>query len=501
MIEGNEGFSLYVSAYGRVERLVLNELTLPALRDCIAKHFELTGDTRIFVQEDGQELCTDAQVADAVKRSRSLRAMPGDRALADLEQKMTQLRQMQLGFFQDELLQLRHDQTSTKDESQRLRNALEMQSQMLGEMAKELRAEQRAREESEQRLMKQHDELRELLRGDQRGQETGEATLRQELQEVRQEVLRLSAASERDVSELQKAVGKEAKTRGKTIEALLSEWASWASSQQELRAELLEVKALAEQHVADLKPEPVNKPSMGMDDKPLEWGRCQVMIEKTVSEHVRIQLEVGAKAVSERLNEKLQAAIEEMSEEVRMVATDAAEAVCRAEEAAIDAAAARRTMDCFASDSPTDGWRGRQCTPPQAPAFPTSSQAGTFVDPYKPIQSFAPPIVMSSGSAAPLNHGRVSPPRGTRSPSSPPQASPALHSSKPSSDSTVSVAVPVLPLGAGNPGDASSQQKMGATQGVSLLATSHFAHLPQRKSLGDPRNFAHGISIAGNGGA
>lgn len=498
MVEAEES-SVYVSAYGRVERLSLDTVALSTLHDCIKKHFELTGDFRVHVQEDGQELRSDAQVLDAVERSRSLRVMPGDHALAELEQKMWQLRQMQLGFFQDELLQLKHAQTSAKDEAQRLRNALEMQSQMLGEMAKELRAERRAREECEQRFTKQQNELRDELRGDQRGQETGEATLRKELQEVRQEVLRIYAASERDVSELQKAVGKEAKTRGKTIEALLSEWASWASSQQELRAELSEVKALAERHGANEKADsPAIKRSD--NDRQIGSGECQELMEKTISEHVRIQLEVGAKAVSERLNNKLQSAMEELHEEVRMAATDAAEAVCRAEEAAIDAAAARRAVDCLASDAEIDEWRGQRFTaqsmsapppPPLAQAAcvaPPSAHSACTVDPYRPAQSFAPPVVMGSASSIPLSRGRMSPLRGSHCSSPPSQSSPAMHMGV--SDPTASGPVPVLPL---------SQDASLTVAG--LLGSGHAAQLPRRKSLGDPRHLAHGISVAGNGGA
>lgn len=345
MGEKDEAGYVHVSVCGRVERVSLcnankGALSLQELRETVAQRFELAGELRFHSDEDGAEVVSDSQLADLVARVRTLRVAFSGRAVAEMEQKMWQLRQFQWGFFQDELVQLKNGQTAAQADTQRLRNAIDHVSHIVGELTNEVRTERRAREEIEHRLsLAQKDTLPDL-RAEQRAREASETLMQKNLKAT-------AEAFESDIAELQKTVAAEAKTRAKTVEALLQEW---VSSQAELKQQLLEVKNLAER---------------GLTDDPA-----------TITNQVFENL---ANSVSEQLRVHFESALQRLDSEVRIAVRDASQAVCRAEEAAVRAAEAQRAVENHGGEngcpetsqtnasceSPRPHWQ-RHCSPKRA---------------------------------------------------------------------------------------------------------------------------------------
>merc|ERR1719171_1145066 len=104
-------------------------------------------------------------------------------------------------------------------------------------------SERRAREKAEAAALERHDNLVAELRREARAREASEAALKKEIEDCRQSALKYAAASERQTAELKNALVEESRSRGKNIEALLSEW---AASQAEIRKAMDAVRAEVE---------------------------------------------------------------------------------------------------------------------------------------------------------------------------------------------------------------------------------------------------------------
>lgn len=245
-----EDVPVFVSVCGRVERIDVPEVTLQALRVAVETRFDLGGKLRFVSDEDGDpEVTSDEQLIRLVRMKQTLRVLIGDSALSELEQRMWQLRQFQWGFFQDELSRLKNSQSALRNETKQLRCALEQSARREVELTSELMNERRLREKSEQQMLEQHKDLTADLRREQRAREAAETAMKKDIEDARQMSLRFSASAERQVTELRNALVDESRTRGKNIEALLSEW---ASSQAEIKGEIGELHAEIEKTGGDV---------------------------------------------------------------------------------------------------------------------------------------------------------------------------------------------------------------------------------------------------------
>jgi len=225
--------AVYVAVCGRVERIDVAELSLEGLCAAVSARFDIGDRLRFISDEEGEpEVTTDEHLQRLAQQRLTLRVLIGDTALSDLEQRMWQLRQLQWGFFQDELARVKNHQQGVRNEMRQLRTALEQSARREVELTGELMNERRLREKSEQATLERHEALCAELRREQRARDTTEASLRKDLEDARQAALKFAANAERQNSELKGAIIEESRNRGKNIEALLAEW---ASSQAEIR--------------------------------------------------------------------------------------------------------------------------------------------------------------------------------------------------------------------------------------------------------------------------
>merc|ERR1719375_1857870 len=185
-----------------------------------------------------------------------LRVVIGESALAELEQRMWQLRQVQLGFFQDELSRIKNAQLMHRNETKQLGESLEKARRERKELMDEILNERRARDKVEQITHDRFEAVAADVRQEGRAREAMEATLRKEIENARQGFVKYAAASERHMVELKSAVAEESGARGKSIEALLAEWAGDAAETRAaldaLRSDVENQTKDAEQHTKGL---------------------------------------------------------------------------------------------------------------------------------------------------------------------------------------------------------------------------------------------------------
>jgi hypothetical protein len=225
--------AVYVAVCGRVERVDVAELTLEGLCAAVSARFDIGDRLRFISDEEGEpEVSSDDHLKRLAQQRQTLRVLIGDTALSDLEQRMWQLRQLQWGFFQDELARVKNHQQGLRNEMRQLRTALEQSARREVELTGELMNERRLREKSDQASVERHEALCAELRREQRARDTTEASLRKDLEDARQAALKFAANAERQNTELKGAIAEESRNRGKNIEALLGEW---AGSQAEIR--------------------------------------------------------------------------------------------------------------------------------------------------------------------------------------------------------------------------------------------------------------------------
>jgi hypothetical protein len=209
------------------------ELTLEGLCAAVSARFDIGDRLRFISDEEGEpEVSTDDHLKRLAAQRQTIRVLIGDTALSDLEQRMWQLRQLQWGFFQDELARLKNHQQGVRNEMRQLRTALEQSARREVELTGELMNERRVREKSDQAATERHEALCAELRREQRARDTTEASLRKDLEDARQAALKFAANAERQNTELKGAIMEESRNRGKNIETLLAEW---AGSQAEIR--------------------------------------------------------------------------------------------------------------------------------------------------------------------------------------------------------------------------------------------------------------------------
>lgn len=233
--------AVYVAVCGRVERVDVTELTLEGLCTAVSARFDIGDRLRFISDEEGEpEVTTDDHLKRLASQRQTLRVLIGDTALSDLEQRMWQLRQLQWGFFQDELARVKNHQQGLRNEMRQLRTALEQSARREVELTGELMNERRLREKSDQASVERYEALCAELRREQRARDTTEASLRKDLEDARQAALKFAANAERQNSELKGAIMEESRNRGKNIEALL---AQWAGSQAEIRQAIEGVRA------------------------------------------------------------------------------------------------------------------------------------------------------------------------------------------------------------------------------------------------------------------
>lgn len=225
--------AVYVAVCGRVERVDVAEFSLEGLCTAVSARFDIGDRLRFISDEEGEpEVTTDDHLKRLASQRQTLRVLIGDTALSDLEQRMWQLRQLQWGFFQDELARVKNHQQGLRNEMRQLRTALEQSARREVELTGELMNERRLREKSDQASVERYEALCAELRREQRARDTTEAAIRKEIEDARQAALKFSANAERQASDLKGAIAEESRNRGKNIEALLAEW---AGSQAEVR--------------------------------------------------------------------------------------------------------------------------------------------------------------------------------------------------------------------------------------------------------------------------
>merc|ERR1719386_49115 len=241
--------AVYVAVCGRVERIDVAEMTLEGLCAAVSARFDIGDRLRFISDEEGEpEVSTDDHLKRLAKQKQTLRVLIGDTALSDLEQRMWQLRQLQWGFFQDELARVKNHQQGLRNEMRQLRTAMEQSARREVELTGEMMNERRLREKSEQASVERYEALCAELRREQRARDTTEASLRKDLEDARQAALKFAANAERQNTELKGAILEESRNRGKNIEALLAEW---AGSQAEIRQAIEGVRSDLEQHAQD----------------------------------------------------------------------------------------------------------------------------------------------------------------------------------------------------------------------------------------------------------
>lgn len=225
--------AVFVAVCGRVERVDVAELSLEGLCQAVSLRFDIGDRLRFISDEEGEpEVTTDEHLKRLARQRQTVRVLIGDSALSDLEQRMWQLRQLQWGFFQDELARVKNHQTGLRNEMRQLRTALEQSARREVELTGEMMNERRLREKSDQASLERSEALCAELRREQRARDATEASLRKDLEDARQAALKFAAGAERQHTELKGAVLEESRNRGKNIEALLAEW---AGSQAEIR--------------------------------------------------------------------------------------------------------------------------------------------------------------------------------------------------------------------------------------------------------------------------
>jgi hypothetical protein len=245
----DDSLAVYVAVCGRVERVDVAELTLDGLCAAVSARFDIGDRLRFISDEEGEpEVSTDDHLKRLAKQRQTLRVLIGDTALSDLEQRMWQLRQLQWGFFQDELARVKNHQQGLRNEMRQLRTALEQSARREVELTGELMNERRLREKSDQNSVERHEAICAELRREQRARDTTEAALRKDLEDARQAALKFAANAERQNSELKGAIMEESRNRGKNIEALLAEW---AGSQAEIRQAIEGVRSDLDRGVQD----------------------------------------------------------------------------------------------------------------------------------------------------------------------------------------------------------------------------------------------------------
>lgn len=224
---------VFVAVCGRVERVDVTELSLAGLCSAVAARFDIGDRLRFISDEEGEpEVTSDDHLRRLAHRKQTLRVLIGDSALSDLEQRMWHLRQLQWGFFQDELARVKNQSQGLRNEMRQLRVAMEQSARREVELTGELMNERRLREQVDQAAVERHEALVAELRREQRARDTTEAALRKDLEDARQASLKFAANADRQNTELKGAVMEETQNRGKNIEALLVEW---AGSQAEIR--------------------------------------------------------------------------------------------------------------------------------------------------------------------------------------------------------------------------------------------------------------------------
>eukprot|EP00928_Gymnodinium_smaydae_P052991 TRINITY_DN3709_c0_g1_i1.p1 TRINITY_DN3709_c0_g1~~TRINITY_DN3709_c0_g1_i1.p1 ORF type:complete len:456 (-),score=72.15 TRINITY_DN3709_c0_g1_i1:200-1567(-) len=228
-----DGRAVYVSVCGRVERIEVSEMSLDGLQQAVSTQFDIGDRLRFVSDEEGEpEVTTDDQLKRLAMQRHTLRVLISDAALSDLEQRMWQLRQLQWGFFQDELARVKGSAKSLRNELAQMRQVCEQTSRKNVDLAGEVLAERQARERAEAAAAERHDGILQELRREQRARELAESALRKDMDDIRQTAMRLGATAERQAQELRSAILEEKKNRSKNIESLLSEW---AGSQAEIR--------------------------------------------------------------------------------------------------------------------------------------------------------------------------------------------------------------------------------------------------------------------------
>lgn len=225
--------AVYVAVCGRVERIDVQELTLEGLCTAVSARFDIGDRLRFITDEEGEpEVSSDDHLKQLARQKQTLRVLIGDSALSDLEQRMWQLRQLQWGFFQDELARVKNSQQGLRNEMRQLRVALEQSARREVELTGELMNERRQREKMDQASLERHEALCAELRREMRARDATEAALRKDLEDARQAALKFAANAERQHTEVKAALQEESRSRGKNIEALLAEW---AGNQAEVR--------------------------------------------------------------------------------------------------------------------------------------------------------------------------------------------------------------------------------------------------------------------------
>jgi hypothetical protein len=240
---------VYVAVCGRVERIDVAELSLEGLCMAVSARFDIGDRLRFISDEEGEpEVSTDEHLRKLARQKQTLRVLIGDSALSDLEQRMWQLRQLQWGFFQDELARVKNHQQGLRNELRQMRSTLEASARREVELTGEMMNERRLREKSEQASVERHEALCAELRREQRARDATEAALRKEIEDARQAALKFAATAERQNTEVKAAVQEETRARGKNVEALLAEL---AGSQSDIRQAIENVRADLERGAQD----------------------------------------------------------------------------------------------------------------------------------------------------------------------------------------------------------------------------------------------------------
>lgn len=311
--EFREGGSVFVSVCGRVQRIDIPEASLEGLCAVVAARFDLGGVLRFVADEEGEpEVQTDEQLERYILERRTLRVLIGDGTLSELEQRMWQLRQLQWGFFQDEVSRTSNSQLALRSETRQLRQALEQSARREVELTGELMSERRAREKAEAAALERHDNLVAELRREARAREASEAALKKEIEDCRQSALKYAAASERQTAELKNALVEESRSRGKNIEALLSEW---AASQAEIRTALDTLRLEAEKNAQDVETQ-----AKGL----VREAAAREAFEQFFGEKLRgAELSIGRiEGTASQLDKRLEAAKDEAADATRAEAAE-----------------------------------------------------------------------------------------------------------------------------------------------------------------------------------
>jgi len=313
----HDGGSVYIAFSGQVERVDVAEVSLEALRQAVSARFGI-GESQLrfhLVEEDVEtEVATDDELRSLVQQRQTLRVAPSDAAIAELEQRMGQLRQLQSGFLREEIARLRGGSQGLRGEVRQLRQLVEQAARREVELTSELLGERGRREQAEQAVAERLEAFAAELHREQRAREVGETALRREMEEARQMILKFAAASEKQVLEVRSALAEETRSRGKSVEALLSEW---AGSQAEVRQAIESVRSDVERGMQDSE-----RHSKGL----LREASAREAFEQFFGEKIRsFDLAMSAlEGHSRDLEERLFVAVRETEGRPRCVATDRA---------------------------------------------------------------------------------------------------------------------------------------------------------------------------------